>query len=160
MATTGHHLSNFANFCNFVSILLLFICFPFICTPCNENAHGKYLSLKPFSFPDLSGTFSKSFLKPNRTSNTQIILPVPKMEANVGEKISFFLYPFSLPVLTLCLGSELLNAPRADGEIGKPTQLANWSLIPTVKKWAHLGFQFPLPSWWQWVSVASSGTLT
>ena len=73
-------------------------------------------------------------VKKKKSINTQIILPVPKMEANVGENFSFFLYPFSLPVLTLCLGSELLNAPRADGEIGKPTQLANWSLIPTVKK--------------------------
>jgi hypothetical protein len=60
------------------------------------------------------------------------------MEANVGQFLilNFFLSPFPLPDLTQTYteGVNCLNPPRADGEIGKPTQLANWSLIPTVKK--------------------------
>lgn len=57
------------------------------------------------------------------------------MEANAGESFfpfSPFLFPF---LLTLSAGGvNCLDLPRADGEIGKPAQLANWSLIPTVKK--------------------------
>lgn len=134
MATTGHHLSNFANFCNFVSILLLFICFPFICTPCNENAHGKYLSLRPFSFPALSGTLAKASPNPTKEAMHRQYFQFQKWEQMLGKKF-FFLFPFPLPVLTFSDGGvNCLNPPRADGEIGKPTQLANWSLIPTVKK--------------------------
>lgn len=136
MATTDHHLSNFANFCNFVSILLLFICFSFICSPCNENAHSKYLSLRPLLFSRCIRNISKRFHEPNSTSKKQTILSVWKLMLGRVFILIFFFSPLVfLILLTLSVGGvNCLNPPRADGEIGKPTQLANWSLIPTVKK--------------------------
>lgn len=92
---------------------------------------------QPFSFSKPIRNISKSFSKPNLTSNVQTMLPVPKMEANVREVCGFFFFSPSLFLFLLTLsvgGVNCLNPPRADGEIGKPTQLANWSLIPTVKK--------------------------
>ena len=54
---------------------------------------------------------------------------------SVGIQVNLFSNFDGNFLLTLSVGGvNCLNPPRADGEIGKPTQLANWSLIPTVKK--------------------------
>lgn len=182
MATTGHHLSNFANFCNFVSILLLFICFFFflyLFHPAtdnddnndDENAELNILCSGLFCFSKLGSGADAPQTPPKKQ------LPDSTLSSKTRRKtwayiilfgvgwVFFPLIPVPLPdpVHHLVLGgTELPESPPpgADREIGKPSQVVNWSLIPTVKKWAHLGFQSPLPSWWQWGSVASNRTLS
>lgn len=148
MATPGHHLSNFANFCNFVSILLLFICFsPLYLHTLRMKIHAVNISQWCFS---PSPNHHKQEQMPFEDQGRQTSADNSEGISSVGSKDGLlqgvgFVCVSPLPILLTLSNGEWItcNSPRARGEIGKTTQLANWSLIPTVKKWAHLGVPIP-----------------
>lgn len=149
MATPGHHLSNFANFCNFVSILLLFICFffpPLSAHTQDENTCSKYLSVMPFCFPKLLQIVTNAIQGPSQEDKCrQQGISSVRIKDGLLHGVGFVRVS-PLPTLLTLSNREWItcNSPRASGEIGKKhIQLANWSLIPTVKKWAHLGVPIP-----------------